>query len=39
MTEPDIERDIEILRQFAGEEDDLAGPAEYAARTPLDDLD
>jgi len=31
------ERDIEILSRV-GEPDDLAGLAEYAARTPMDDL-
>ena len=31
------ERDIEILSR-AGEADDLADLAEYAARTPMDDL-
>ncbi|MTD57775.1 ribbon-helix-helix domain-containing protein [Amycolatopsis pithecellobii] len=33
------ERDVEILRQSSGQRDDLAGLTDYAARTPLDDLD
>ncbi|PRX48227.1 hypothetical protein B0I33_10441 [Prauserella shujinwangii] len=33
------ERDIELLSRTATEPDELAGLAEHAARTPLDDLD
>lgn len=33
-----VERDIEILQKVADQPDDLAGLAEHAARTPMDEL-
>ncbi|MGH3735581.1 MAG: YlcI/YnfO family protein [Micromonosporaceae bacterium] len=33
------ERDIALYQQIPEESDDLAGLAEYASRTPMDDLD